>query len=380
MTQKRSIFEEVGAEGAPVASPSPGGISREKGDARRWIRAWLWGLLALVAAMVVIGGLTRLTDSGLSITEWNLVFGTLPPMSDAAWVAEFAKYQASPEFRLQNNWMTLEDFKPIYWWEWAHRLLGRVTGLYWAVGFIAFLAMRRIPAGYTRPLLGIGVLIGLQGAIGWWMVSSGLTGERVDVASYRLATHLGLAFFIYALIFWTILKLGRSSAQNLAARRLKDRALWGMSTGLLHLTGLQILLGALVAGIDAGRSFSEWPLMGGQFFPPNAFDLEPFWRNFFENAGLVQFVHRIVGYLCALLAIGVLMRGRKSANFATRTAAYAAVFMVFLQAVVGIVTVLQAAHLHIALTHQVGALLTITVILLARFRAGYPTEQKVSAA
>ncbi|PID37528.1 MAG: heme A synthase [Rhodobacterales bacterium] len=339
MTQKRSIFEEVGAESAPVASPSPGGISREKGDARRWIRAWLWGLLALVAAMMVIGGLTRLTES------------------------------ASPGMDLMGV-----DLDSVHQW------LGRATALYWAVGFIAFLATRRIPAGYTRPLLIMGGLIGVQIVVGNWLSTSGVTQSGIDVVPYRLAIHLGLTFFLYALILWTLFKLGRSSAQNLAARRLKDRALWGMTTGLLHLTGLQIVLGALVAGLDGGRSFAEWPLMGGQFFPPSAFDLEPFWRNFFENAGLVQFIHRIVGYLCALLAIGVLMRGRKSANSATRTAAYAAVFMVFLQAVVGIVTVLQAAHLHIALTHQVGALLTITVILLARFRAGYPTEQKVSAA
>ncbi len=183
---------------------------------------WLIVLFALVAAMIVVGGLTRLTDSGLSITEWKPVTGALPPMNAEAWQAEFAKYQTIPEYQLQNKGMTLSEFKSIYWWEWGHRQLGRVIGLVWAAGFLAFLATKRIPTGWTPRLLGIGVLGGLQGAIGWWMVSSGLSGDSLDVASYRLATHLGLAFVILGFITWYILMLDRREADLMQARRNRE--------------------------------------------------------------------------------------------------------------------------------------------------------------
>jgi cytochrome c oxidase assembly protein subunit 15 len=288
----RSIFEEVDEGAEPRKAVTTGMIEKGAGrGARRAIRAWLIGLFALVTVMVVVGGLTRLTDSGLSITEWNLVSGTLPPMNAEDWSSEFEKYRASPEYRLQNEGMSLAAFKTIYWWEWGHRQLGRFIGLYWIFGFLGFLIAKRIPGGWTGRLLTIGVMIGVQGAVGWWMVHSGLQGDRVDVASYRLATHLGLAFAILGLILWCILLLSRSEADMMQARRLRERSLFGMGTGLMHLAFLQILLGALVAGIDAGRSFVDWPLMAGQFFPPDAFSLTPGWRNFFENPGLVQFMH-----------------------------------------------------------------------------------------
>ncbi|MGL5012615.1 MAG: COX15/CtaA family protein, partial [Paracoccaceae bacterium] len=199
MATKRNIFEEVGQAGAPAA-PAGGMIASRGAGARQAIRLWLVGLFLLVVVMIAVGGLTRLTDSGLSITEWRPVTGALPPMDAAAWEAEFAKYQAIPEYQLQNKGMTLAEFKTIYWWEWGHRQLGRVIGLVWAVGFVGFLVARKIPAGWTGRLLLIGGLGGLQGAIGWWMVSSGLAGERLDVASYRLAVHLGLAFVILGFI------------------------------------------------------------------------------------------------------------------------------------------------------------------------------------
>lgn len=380
MSKPRSIFEEVSDTTPKVRdTPKTGAIERGSGGggARGAIRVWLMILFALVAIMVVVGGLTRLTDSGLSITEWAPFTGAMPPMDQAAWEAEFAKYQEIPEFKLQNSTMDLEAFKSIYWWEWGHRQLGRFIGLVWAVGFFGFLAARKIPNGWTGRLLLLGALGGIQGAIGWWMVSSGLTGDRVDVASYRLAVHLGLAFVILGVITWYMLLLGRKEASLMAARRLREGKLFGMGTGLLHLAFLQILLGALVAGIDAGRSFVDWPWMGDQVFPPDAFDLTPVWRNFFENAGLVQFMHRMVGYLLVIFAIVVWRVSRKSGNQMVRTGFNLACLMVGAQAVLGIVTVLNASPLHIAIMHQIGAILVWVLVLNARFLAGYPTEQSI---
>lgn len=374
MAQKRSIFEEVGNAERPAPGPTPGLIDRGTAGARRAIRLWLLLIFALVAAMIVVGGLTRLTDSGLSITEWRPVTGALPPMDAAGWEAEFAKYQASPEYQLQNKGMTIDAFKSIYWWEWGHRQLGRVIGLVWALGFAGFLLARKIPVGWTGRLLGLGALGGLQGAIGWWMVASGLSGAMVDVASYRLATHLGLAFVILGLTAWYVLLLGRSEGALLQARRGREAKLVSLSTGLMHFAFLQILLGALVAGIDAGRAFPTWPDMNGQFFPADAFYVpgRPVWAAFFENAGLVQFIHRMAGYL--LLAFGVVafLKGRRSTHAATRTAFLAVICMMALQVGLGIATALTAAHLHVAITHQVGAILLWVLILRARHLSQYP--------
>ena len=379
MAGSRSIFEEVTGDVASTRKAAATGMIDKggSGGARRALRLWLIVLGVLVVTMILVGGLTRLTDSGLSITEWDLVMGSLPPLGEADWAAAFAKYQESPEFRLVNASMTLEEFKGIFWWEWGHRFLGRITGLVWIGGFLGFLAAKKIPTGWMGRLLTIGVLIGVQGAVGWWMVHSGLQGEMTDVASYRLATHLGLAFVILALIAWAAMQLSRREADLMQARRLREPALWGMATGLLHLAFLQILLGALVAGIDAGCGFTDWPLMAGQVFPPDAFYIEPVWRNFFENPGLVQFVHRIVGYLLALFAIGAMIRGRRAAAQATRTAFLLAGAMVLIQMVLGIVTVLNGAFLHVAITHQLGAIFAWLLILNARFHAGYPQPQSI---
>ncbi len=366
----RSIFEEVATAEKPVAKP--GGIDRGRPDARRAIRIWLGLLFVLVVAIVVVGGMTRLTDSGLSITEWKPVTGALPPMTAADWDSEFAAYQASPQYELMNTGMALSEFKTIYWWEWGHRQLGRTIGLVWAVGFLGFLALRRIPAGWTGRLFGVGALIGLQGAIDWWMVHSGLADGMVTVASYRLATHLGTAFVILGLIAWFILRLGRREAELLQARRAGERKLFAGTTGLMHMTFLQILLGALVAGIDAGRAFPTWPLMGDGFLPPDPFSITPIWRNFFEDAGLVQFMHRMVGYLLMALGIAVWLRGRRSPHPTTRLAVNAVLAMLVVQMVLGIVTALYSAPLHAAITHQFGAVLLWALILRARFYARYP--------
>ena len=374
----RSIFQEV-AESAPPAAPAVGGIDRSPKGARGAVRAWLAVLFLMVAAMIVVGGLTRLTDSGLSITEWAPIHGAIPPLSDADWTEEFAKYQASPEYQLQNKGMGLEDFKVIFWWEWGHRQLGRAVGLVWALGFLGFWATGRIPPGWTGRLLALGALGGLQGAIGWWMVSSGLEGQMVDVASYRLATHLGLAFVILGLIAWHVLALSRSEAELLAARRGREGKLFSLSTGLMHFAFLQILLGALVAGIDAGRGFPTWPSMNGQFFPADAFYVpgRPLWAAFFENPGLVQFNHRLAGYLLFAFGIVVWLRGRKSAHRATRAAFNAVLAMMVGQVALGIATVLTVAHMHVAITHQVGAILLWVLIIRARHLAQYPVAGSI---
>lgn len=370
MAAKRTIFEEVGAKIEPA--PATGLIARDTSRGRRAIRVWLGVLFALVVTMIAVGGLTRLTDSGLSITVWDPIHGAIPPLNAADWAEEFAKYQATPEYQLQNKGMTLPEFQTIFWWEWGHRQLGRVIGLVWAVGFAGFLVAGAIPRGWTARLLLLGALGGAQGAIGWWMVASGLSGDRVDVASYRLATHLGLAFVILGLIAWYVLSLSRPEAELLKARRAREGKLYSMSTGLMHFAFLQILLGALVAGIDAGRAFPTWPLMGDGFFPPDPFQLTPLWRNFFEDAGLVQFIHRMSGYLLFAFGVVVWLRGRRSAHGVTRGAFHAVMAMLVVQMALGIAAVLTQATLHVAISHQVGAVILWVLILRARFYSQYP--------
>ncbi len=377
MAEKRSIFQEVDAPGAVRAQPRGGMIDEGRRGARRGIRLWLMLLFALVVVMIAVGGLTRLTDSGLSITEWRPLTGAIPPLNAADWQAEFARYQAIPEAQIQNAWMTLEDFKVIYWWEWGHRQLGRVIGLVWAVGFFGFLAARQIPAGWTGRLLLLGALGGAQGAVGWWMVYSGLGGDRTDVASYRLAVHLGLAFVILGFITWYALLLSRPEREIMQARRAREARLFGLGTGWMHFTFLQILIGALVAGIDAGRSYTEWPLMGGALWPQQMMVIEPWWRNFFENPGTVQFIHRLVGYALLAFSIMVLMRGRRSAHVATRSAFTLAFCAVLAQIGLGIVTVVLGAPWQVAILHQFLAVIVWVMIIRARFHAGYPAAQSI---
>ena len=374
---RRPVFQEV-TETTPRATPPQGGmIDQGNRGARGSIRAWLIVLFVLVVAMIALGGATRLTGSGLSITEWKPVTGAIPPMDQAAWAAEFDKYQRIPQFRLENPDMDLAGFKQIYRWEWSHRLLGRLIGLVWAAGFLVFLATRRIPTGWTPRLLLLGALGGLQGAIGWWMVHSGLSGDMVRVASYRLATHLGLAFAILGLIAWYALSLSRPEAALLRARRAGEAKLFSMTTGLMHLAFVQILIGALVAGIDAGRMYTGWPRMGGEWIPSALWDAALGWRNFFENPALVQFVHRMVAYLLAIFAVVVFLRGRRSPHPVTRGAYGVMIAAVAVQVFLGIMNVIHASPLPLALAHQLGAVALFTLILRARHHARYPYETSV---
>lgn len=376
MAAKRPIFEEVGAD-APRAAPTAGVIDAGRRTARGAIRIWLWLLFALVVVMIMVGGLTRLTDSGLSITEWAPIMGAVPPLSAAGWNAAFEAYKATPEYELQNSAMTLGEFKVIYWWEWGHRQLGRVIGLVWLVGFVAFWALGRIPPGWRGRLLILGALGALQGAVGWWMVASGLEGDRVDVASYRLATHLGLAFVILGAIAWFAFQLGRREAALIEARRHGDARLYALGAVLVGLTFLQIVLGALVAGIDAGLAYGTWPLMAGGLVPPEMWSLDPVWRNLFENQGTVQFFHRLAGYVLAGAVLAVWVVARGSGHRATRFAFNVALAVVAVQIAIGVLTVLYGAPWYLAILHQATAVALWVAILRGRFLARYPQIQSL---
>jgi cytochrome c oxidase assembly protein subunit 15 len=304
----------------------------------------------------LVGGATRLTESGLSITEWKPVMGVVPPLSESAWQAAFEKYQAIPQYRELNSGMSLDAFKTIYWWEWAHRLLGRVIGAAYLLPFLFFLA-RGWVAPVLRPQLwfifGLGAL---QGAVGWWMVASGLA-ERVEVSQYRLATHLLLAGLIYVALIWTGQRIGERAAAPLPAR-IRAGAL-----ALLVLVLAQIYLGALVAGLRAGYAYNTWPLIDGALVPEAArlFFVTPLWRNFFENILTVQFDHRVLAYVIvagALLhAIDVARAGIKGRP---RTGAFVLFAGIVLQMALGIATLVWVVPLPLALAHQAMAMLVLT--------------------
>ncbi|MEM7544571.1 MAG: COX15/CtaA family protein [Pseudomonadota bacterium] len=375
---KRSVFEEVG-EKPEVPVAAPGAADAKKARNRRIIGGWLWLLLVLVVVMVAVGGLTRLTDSGLSITEWNVVIGALPPLSDADWNAAFADYQTTDEYKLQNNWMTLADFKPIFWWEWGHRFLGRVIGLVWFVPLVIFAVAGMIPRGWGLRLILPGFLGGLQGAIGWWMVYSGLS-DRVDVAAYRLAVHLGIAFLIFAVLCWLILKIRMPEWEALQARRRRVKGLFGWAAAVTGVLFLQILFGALVAGTDAWAGWNTWPLMDGAVIAPEAFDMVPFWANFFENPAMTQFVHRSFAFIVIAAAMVFAFRARRSGHKASgRWATWLLVGMLA-QAIYGIFVLLVAAPadaLVIAVGHQLGALALLALAMRAKFEVAYPSAQSI---
>jgi heme a synthase len=323
------------------------------------VRAWLLVVAAMIFMTLVVGGATRLTASGLSITEWKPVSGILPPLSDAAWQAEFKAYQAIPQYQERNKGMSLEAFKVIYWWEWTHRLLARSVGMVFLLPFLFFLWRGSVPPRLRARLWGIFAGGAFLGAVGWWMVSSGLAGSgRVSVSQYRLAFHLTLATAIYAAVLWT--------AQQIAPQRPVD-APARLRIGAVAIAALvlvQIYLGALVAGLDAGLVYNTWPLIDGAFVPDTAhlLFLQPAWRNFFESTLTVQFDHRMLAYLIWL----VVMVHANDAWRARREVGGALILAgaVTLQAVLGIVTLLNQAPIELALSHQVVAILVFTVAVV----------------
>ena len=338
-------------------------------DHGRAIRLWLYVVATLIFAMVVVGGATRLTESGLSITEWQPVTGVLPPLNEAQWQAEFQKYQAIPQYRQLNPGMSLADFKTIFWWEWAHRVIGRVIGMVFFVPFVWFLWRGWIPPNRRTGLWMTLALGALQGAIGWWMVASGLA-DRVEVSQYRLATHLVLACLIYAAVIWigTRWRDERSHALFGKLGKAAPPAVIRVgAVGLVILLLAQIYLGALVAGLRAGHAYNTWPLIDGGFVPQSSrllFDV-PLWRNFFENPLTVQFDHRMLGYVIGLLALlqlfNVVKLGKRGPVFTGAVLVGAAVIV---QVALGIWTLLSVAALPLALLHQASAMITLTLAVI----------------
>lgn len=374
---KRAIFEEVGSTTPTRDAPAPGAANAQKASSRRAIRLWLILLAAMVAAMVLVGGLTRLTDSGLSITEWNVIMGAMPPLSAGDWDRAFTAYQATDEFKLQNSWMTLADFKPIFWWEWSHRFLGRMIGIVWLLPLLWFAARKQIPRGWGGRLVLIGALGGLQGAIGWWMVWSGLSA-RVDVAPYRLMTHLGVAFLIFALITWYIYRLGREEWDLLQARRRRVKGLFPWAIAAVTVLFVQILLGALVAGTDGWAGWNTWPLMDGVLMAPEALTDVPLWSNFFENPAMTQFVHRSWAYLVLITFFLFAWKARRGGHRASRKWASWLLIGGVAQAILGIFALLMVAPLGLAAAHQIGALALLALALRAKFEVAYPGAQKIT--
>ncbi|HVZ69952.1 MAG TPA: COX15/CtaA family protein [Rhizomicrobium sp.] len=312
---------------------------------RKAVGIWLLCVAALIAAMVVVGGLTRLTGSGLSITQWKPVTGVVPPMSEPAWQHEFSLYRQIPQYKLENRGMTLDQFKAIYWWEWAHRFLGRFIGLAFLLPFLWFVWRGAIGRKDIPRMAMLFVLGGLQGAVGWWMVASGLE-TRVSVSQYRLAAHLGVAIILLGAMIWVALEYLRGTTAR------KQPA--GLAFVFIGFVYVQMLLGALVAGLHAGLIYNTWPSMDGRVFPEGAFFSQPRWINFFENAGLAQFDHRIGAYLVALLAIAIWLAGSKFAGWARKTEHILLVLTAF-QIVLGILTLLHQAPIALSALHQITA-------------------------
>ena len=345
-----SLSEQAQKNGA--ASPQ---------SARR-IAIWLFVMCGLVAAMVIVGGATRLTDSGLSITEWRPVTGAVPPLSETAWLEEFEKYKTIPEYELVNFGMSLEEFKVIYWWEWGHRFIGRVIGLAFLFPLLFFVATRQTTKPLAIKLFGLFVLGGLQGALGWYMVQSGLA-DRIDVSQYRLAAHLSLAIILFGLLYWLALDLW-PAAKSAVSRKLSIGARI-LCIGVFA----QILLGAFVAGLRGGRTFNTWPLMDGRFFPEGYFDGAPGLNDLFETIAAAQFNHRIGAYL---VAGGAAWFWAVSRGSAIESRARLVLAAVGLQVVLGIWTVLAATPISLGLAHQAGALVVFSAALYAAHGAKAP--------
>lgn len=336
---------------------APGDPSVEDRSRPAQLSIWLFAVAGLVLVMIVVGGATRLTQSGLSIVSWEPVSGVVPPLSEADWQVEFDAYRDSPEYQKVNAGMELGEFKAIYWWEYAHRLLGRLLGLALALPFLWFLARRAIPPGYGRRLLALVLLVGLQGAIGWWMVASGLV-DRPDVAHERLALHLSTALILLVALLWTALDLRALAAARAPVDGRPSRWVWPFAV----LLTVQIILGAFVAGLDAGRILNTWPMMQGTWFPRGLWSLTPIWSNLIDNPVAVQFMHRWVGVAVAVVALVVAAKlFRAGAN----GYAVALEVAVVVQFVLGVLTLLHAVPVGLGVAHQAGAVVLLVVTVFA---------------
>jgi cytochrome c oxidase assembly protein subunit 15 len=355
------------------------GISASQTSQNTAVRWWLIGVAALIALMVLVGGATRLTESGLSIVEWKPVTGTLPPLTSAQWQEAFEGYKKIPQYRELNAGMTLAEFKTIFWWEWSHRLLGRFIGVAYLLPFLYFLWRGALSAELKRRLWLIFGLGALQGAVGWWMVASGLT-QRTEVSQYRLAAHLILALVIFSVIVWTVRRMQVRPAAAVAPR------LKLFSQLLLGLTFLQIYFGALVAGLRAGRAYNTWPTIDGAFIPSaeRLFFEQPWWRNLFDNLLTVQFEHRMTAYLLLVVALWHAIDATRARAGVVVGGAWWLLAALLLQAVLGILTLLNQVPIDLALAHQAMAIvvLTIAVVNVERLsprRAGAVSERLAPA-
>lgn len=332
----------------------------------RSVRIWLWIVAFLIALMVLVGGATRLTDSGLSITQWDPISGAIPPLNQAAWLLEFSKYQTTTEYQTVNFGMSLSQFQFIYWWEWGHRFLGRLIGLAVFIPLVWFW-LRGHLTSWLKPRLVILLLLGgFQGFIGWWMVKSGLV-NRVDVSQIRLAVHLTMACFLFAMAVWLARSISYHSGEPLYGKR-------GQALALIALVLLQIFIGGLVAGLDAGMAYNTWPDMNGQLIPQGLWAMSPAWENLLDNAVTVQFFHRLTAYLlwavCLLHAM-ILWKNAPSTPHMRRAVLLAVI--VSLQAALGIVTLVLQVPLGFALAHQFFALFVLA-LSVAHWRALVPKQ------
>jgi cytochrome c oxidase assembly protein subunit 15 len=326
-------------------SATHSGVAAAPADRLHPVRIWLYCVAAMVLLMVVVGGATRLTESGLSITSWKPISGMLPPLSMTDWQAEFDAYKQIPQYRELNSWMQLADFQYIFWWEWSHRFLGRIIGFVFAIPFVVFLVQRRFSWDLAAPLAGLFVLGGFQGFLGWWMVSSGLS-ELTSVSQYRLAAHLVAASLLFIALIWVARRLIPPANTATTSSR------WPVAL-LLLLVILQIGAGAFVAGLDAGLAFNTWPLMDGALIPSGLDQLDPFWRNLFENHLTVQFVHRMIAYAIVLyLAILLWARSHNGGFAGVHGWLPRLGLLVLLQVALGIATLLSMVPLSLALGHQ----------------------------
>jgi len=325
----------------------------------RWMGSWLFFVMILVIAMIAFGGATRLTNSGLSITEWLPIRGAIPPLSHEAWVAEFEKYKQVPEFLAEHPDMDLKGFEFIYFMEWGHRQLGRIIGLVYALPFFWLVFKRQLPKGRSFRFIAVLVLIAMQGGIGWWMVYSGLQEGMVSVSQYRLASHLGMAFIILGVLYWAW-----SDCRDHWPRRAVVSAFNLRTSSLAGLIYLQIISGAFVAGTQAGKTYNTWPLMDGGFVPEGYFIMSPIWRNIFENIPAIQFNHRILAYLILIVAVWVFFSSRRR-HEAVHRKSQSLLLFVFIQVVLGVWTLLSGATLALALLHQFTAIFVFLAALSA---------------
>ena len=342
------------------------GTAKERGGTVGWgqgwdqaVVVWLWVIAGLVLAMITVGGATRLTDSGLSITEWQPILGTIPPLTEAQWQEALEKYRQIPQYQLINKGMSLEDFKFIFWWEWGHRFLGRIIGLAFALPLLAFWFVGALKPGYGLKFLGVLALGGLQGVIGWYMVKSGLV-DRVDVSQYRLALHLTVAFVILALVVWLALDLAKSSRSASPSRIAAPPRLPGLIVAVLF---VQVVLGAFVAGLKGGLVYNTWPSMNGAFLPYDLWAIEPWYLNPFENPVMAQFNHRLVAYAITALAALELWRTLSNAARSGAETRSAALLMagVLAQVALGIWTLLAAVPIGLGIVHQAAAAVLLVI-------------------